>query len=209
MKLKRLVTLFGAIVLIFVAGLLYVSRNLSLLPDRGGSIREELNNNNWIHYRDKSSKDDKVVNEKILEERHDIKSPIPLGSTDMIYDASCPIQLDYIPYTQIQMLDVYKDLKFDNPDGGVWKQGWKIEVDEKMWNKEHKLKVFVIPHSHNDPGWVKTFDEYYNAQTRNILNNMVEQLSEDPRRKFIWAEISFFATWWNELDQDGKETVKR
>lgn len=127
----------------------------------------------------------------------------------MIYDTNCPIQLDYPPYINIQMLDTYKDLKFDNPDGGVWKQGWKIEVDEKMWNKQHKLKVFVIPHSHNDPGWIKTFDEYYNAQTKNILNNMIEQLPEDPRRKFIWAEVSFFAMWWDELDQDGRDIVKR
>lgn len=44
MKLKRLVTLFGAIVLIFVFGLMYVSRNLSVLPDRSTSIREELSN---------------------------------------------------------------------------------------------------------------------------------------------------------------------
>lgn len=44
MKLKRLVTLFGAIIIIFVGGLLYVSRNLSVLPDRSSSIREELNN---------------------------------------------------------------------------------------------------------------------------------------------------------------------
>ncbi|KAK9722744.1 Alpha mannosidase middle domain [Popillia japonica] len=209
MKLKRLVTLFGAIIIIFVGGLLYVSRNLSVLPDRSSSIREELNNNNWIHYKDRiGTRDDKIDNE-IIEEDNSLKGSVLSGLPDIVYDSNCPLQLDYAPYTQIQMLDMYKDLKFDNPDGGVWKQGWKIEVDEKMWNKQHKLKVFVVPHSHNDPGWVKTFDEYYNTQTRNILNNMLEQLPEDSRRKFIWAEISFFAVWWNELDQEGRETVKR
>jgi alpha-mannosidase II len=46
------------------------------------------------------------------------------------------------------MLHVYDLLPFDNPDGGAWKQGWNVQRDKI----EEHLDVFVIPHSHNDPG---------------------------------------------------------
>uniref|UniRef100_A0A8P4KCL4 Alpha-mannosidase n=1 Tax=Dicentrarchus labrax TaxID=13489 RepID=A0A8P4KCL4_DICLA len=106
------------------------------------------------------------------------------------------------------LLDVYDLLPFDNPDGGAWKQGFEIRYQGNEWD-EQPLELFLVPHSHNDPGWLKTFDSYYQDQTKHILNNMLIKLSEDSRRKMIWAEISFFSKWWNDIDDQKREIVKR
>ncbi|XP_060063036.1 alpha-mannosidase 2-like [Ylistrum balloti] len=71
------------------------------------------------------------------------------------------------------------------------------------------LTVIVVPHSHNDPGWQRTVEEYYVVSTKNILNNMVAKLRIYPNMTFVWAETVFLSMWWNELDDDVKAQVRR
>uniref|UniRef100_A0A1B0CQQ4 Alpha-mannosidase n=1 Tax=Lutzomyia longipalpis TaxID=7200 RepID=A0A1B0CQQ4_LUTLO len=124
-------------------------------------------------------------------------------------NSECASKHGEVPWPNIQMLDVYREMEFDNPNGGPWTQGWRVEYDPHHWNAHHKLKVFVVPHSHNDPGWIKTFETYYEHDTKPILTNLLRHLEANENMKFIWAEISFFARWYDELSAEAKKKVKR
>ena len=63
-----------------------------------------------------------------------------------------------------------------------------------------KLNVHLVPHSHDDVGWLKTIDQYYvgsnnsiqGACVQNVLDSLVPALVSNPDRKFIFVEQAPF-----------------
>lgn len=119
----------------------------------------------------------------------------------------------------VDMTTVYQDMGFEDKDGGVWKQGFSLTTSDGEWEgrtlKSNHFQlnyymcirfihgitckniwifilVFVVPHSHNDPGWIKTYESYFNDQTRHILDNIVDYLSKDSRRYISYKSTPNF-----------------
>ncbi|KNC56371.1 alpha-mannosidase 2 [Thecamonas trahens ATCC 50062] len=71
-----------------------------------------------------------------------------------------------------------------------------------------ELNVFILAHSHCDPGWLNTFEGYFQRDVNAILSNVVTALQQDARRRFIWAEISFFSRWYSRQSEETRQTVE-
>ena len=58
-----------------------------------------------------------------------------------------------------------------------------------------EYEVFLVPHSHCDTHWKRTFEDYYASPVRRILEAVVWSLWQAPARRFTWADVSFLAYW--------------
>ncbi|XP_076638060.1 alpha-mannosidase 2 [Colletes latitarsis] len=226
MRTRKTFAILGAGLILACCIMIYLMMDLALFPP-GQASKLSVNDNQWLHFENRLAKLEKDFNKhheamNALQEVAEAKNFVPIAHSINRYNHSissssshlgkvftCNFNIQKVPEVDVQMLVMYKQLEFDNVDGGVWKQGWDITYDDKQWHPNRKLKVFVVPHSHNDPGWLSTFEKYYTFQTRNILNNMVKKLVEDRRRKFIWAEISFFQLWWEDQSKTTRNLVRR
>jgi lysosomal alpha-mannosidase len=83
---------------------------------------------------------------------------------------------------------------------------------------DNKIKVHVVPHTHDDAGWDATFDEYfYGVQleglnyrsVKQILENIVPNLNSNKQRTFIYVEMSFFRKWWVDQTTEVKTALKQ
>ncbi|XP_047949898.1 probable alpha-mannosidase At5g13980 isoform X2 [Salvia hispanica] len=79
-----------------------------------------------------------------------------------------------------------------------------------------KINVHLVPHTHDDVGWLKTVDQYYVgsnnsiqvACVQNVLDSLIPALLADKNRKFIYVEQAFFQRWWRQQSDGMKDTVK-
>jgi alpha-mannosidase len=83
--------------------------------------------------------------------------------------------------------------------------------------KEGAINVHLVPHTHNDVGWLKNVDEYYvgarqdiqKAAVQDIINSVIHALAWNPDRKFIYVEQAFFQRFWDDTDTRTAELVRQ
>ena len=83
-----------------------------------------------------------------------------------------------------------------------------------MTEENKELVIHVVCHTHDDPGWLWTLDDYYmgtdhcKVSVKRILDNMVVSLTNKKDRKFSYVEMSFFKKWYDTQPDKIKQKVK-
>lgn len=102
------------------------------------------------------------------------------------------------------------DFEVDEIKKPFWDESFETRYTELMKNTHRPpLKVIITPHSHNDPGWLKTFVEYFQDDTREILNLAATKMIEFSNMTFIWSEICFLEMWWEQAEPSQQQALKK
>ena len=93
----------------------------------------------------------------------------------------------------------------------------KPNLKAKDYRTAGPLNIHVVPHSHDDVGWLKTVEEYFDGTRRDIqwtnvrveLTSVIDSLLANPQRKFSEVEMKFFSMWWDEQSDERKDKVRQ
>ena len=58
-----------------------------------------------------------------------------------------------------------------------------------------ELQIHLMPHTHCDVGYKKTFEGYFLTEVRPILHSVTKALMSDKERRFIWSEVAYLKRW--------------
>ncbi len=87
---------------------------------------------------------------------------------------------------------------------------------QKLHAERGNITAHILAHSHDDVGWLKTLDEYFTGQNddvvhasvENIISTVVQNLLDNPERRFTQVEMKFFSMWWKTQTEDMKNQVR-
>lgn len=91
-------------------------------------------------------------------------------------------------------------------------------LNEKTLKKQKKtLNIHFVSHTHDDVGWLKTVDQYFEGTNNTIqkacvnciLDTVIKELQKDPKRKFTYVEIAYFSRWWDKQTNEMKTQVRK
>jgi hypothetical protein len=74
----------------------------------------------------------------------------------------------------------------------------------------------MIPHTHDDLGWLKTVDEYYTGSNQKnqhatvsiVLDSVMDEMKKRPQTKFTYVEMKYFSMWYTRQTQETKNLLK-
>ncbi|CAI5454152.1 unnamed protein product [Caenorhabditis angaria] len=79
------------------------------------------------------------------------------------------------------------------------------------------ITAHLIPHTHDDLGWIKTVDQYYYGArpdlvpvgVQYIYNTVIDELLKNPERKFSFAETGFLWRWYDSNSDFDKHQLQK
>ncbi|KAG5682695.1 hypothetical protein PVAND_012030 [Polypedilum vanderplanki] len=177
---------------------------LSLLTKAREKIFSKINQNDKNEAINIDVIDQYDVDKNIIDNNNRVNYPVETIKCTVIEETNATIKT----------VETFSNFKFDaewvRKRKGIWQDEFTERYAQQKGDKSRPpLKVFILPHSHNDPGWLKTFRGYFDEQTKIIINTIVRKLSEYKEMTFVWTEISFLDLWWQSATIEQKESFKK
>jgi hypothetical protein len=69
--------------------------------------------------------------------------------------------------------------------------------------------IHVIAHSHCDPGYRESFEEYWKYNVSFIIDGMLNALSRDQNKRFVWEDTEFLSIWWKQASNESRSVMKK
>ena len=127
----------------------------------------------------------------------------------LVFSGTCASKHVTSDYMVEEMYDEMNFTTNSRKSGGLYVLHEKSqEYKKNSKNGKEPLQIIVVPHSHNDPGWLWTLETYYTVRTRSILTNTVLFLEKFPDFRMIWTETIFLDIWWKESPLDMQNKFK-
>jgi len=77
--------------------------------------------------------------------------------------------------------------------------------DASDWSS---FDVYIVPHSHDDVGWLRTVDDYYTTTVHYILDTVFSALYENPERRFTQVEITYLEKYYKRQKKAKRDIIK-
>lgn len=128
------------------------------------------------------------------------RSAVKLTNVNVELPSMCWSRVLY-PSRDNSTLQLYSIVNKTSPNVPIYLSSMDNEFTfvNKMPRHQSPMTVFVIPHSHNDPAWIQTFQAYYVSQTKPILNYILKYLAQYPDMTFLWTEPVFLDKYFPTL----------